>query len=304
MEPLLLLCCAHHWEARPFLEALELRPQDRAYSPYQEFEAPGAALLLTGSGLDRAGQAVASYLSRLFFAHQWKTGAGLVGPAVLVGNFGTAGAQNWTPGQSLLVHKLLDPTAQFSLYPELHLKSPWPEAECRSLLTPATSAEGLGDQLVDMEAYGVGSATLSFLSNSHLLVGKFVLDNPAPEPDWRQLTELHTENYRQAALQFLELAQAHLKFLHQDPRRSKALRAQAWSQQRLSELEQKFGFSLTQRRQLGQNLRAAAASFQDDEAFRTAEKQVNQLISDCEGGTKNANRLVLQQLQALLTPSL
>lgn len=301
---MLLLCCAHSWEARPFIEALELKRQDRPHSPYQEYQAPGVTLILSGSGSFAAGQATAAILARLFSEHGWKSGAGLLAPSILVANFGTAGAQEWRPGQTLMVHRILDPTGQLSIYPERHLRSAWSEAECQTLLQPAVSPDSLRKRLVDMEAYGVATACTSYLSTSHLLVGKFVLDHPQPDPDWRELTRQQAEPYTQAAREFLDFAGQHLEFLQRDPRRQKALQADQWSRQCLATLEQKFSFSLTQRRQLRQNLRAAATSFDGETEFQRAEAQLQDLLSQSEGGTKHANRLIVQQLQTLLAPAL
>lgn len=253
--------------------------------------------------------ALSGALASLFVSRPWpKAGAGLMSPAVLVANFGTAAAssQAWSLGQALLVNKVVPPGPGASLYPERHIRSDWPETECRSLSGPLTDSEGLGRSLVDMEAYGINQVVSRYLTTSHLVLGKVVLDHPGEEDtlDWKTLTARLGDRYSEAAEQFADFALLHLDFLSQDPRRLKSLRVEDWSLEEMAYAEGQVTLTVTQKRQLAKALRAAASGFEVESQFEEKSRELRDYLAQAEGGTKHANSIILQHLQKLLPTSL
>lgn len=307
-SPLLILVCAHRWEAQPFLNELNLKLLKEPSLPFPLYANEQVKLILTGSGSQTAALIVSGFLAHLFEKFQLKCGGGLMAAPVLIANFGTcAGASlHWKIATSVLVNRILEPTAKRSVFPERHVTTNWPEATCRTVLEPATSDQGLGTDVVDMEAYGVAQATESYLSTSHLLVGKFVLDNPGHDSGqkWHQLVKGLEQPYTEASLDFLDLARAHLEFLSEDPRRNKAMTAQLWVQKTLEGVLESVPFTVTQTRQLSGALRAAAGNFEVPSQYDEKGHQIRAVLAQAERGTKHANTIILQRLQQLLAAPL
>lgn len=230
---------------------------------------------------------------------------GLATPPLVVANFGTAGAypETWSPGSSLLIHRVVSP-AGFSIFPEMALRWAGGETECRTV--DRAQATIIEDDCVhgrrpvfDMEAYGVAEATQTFLSTSHLLVGKYVLDIIGDDGsgDWRALTSEHAENYALECLKFLDFAGRLQSFLADDERRCKTVEAQSWSRERLSEVLGVLPLTVTQQRELTATLMVKACEPASGETLSDSEDQ----IKDClTGAAPTTKKEVKARLSGLL----
>lgn len=249
----LLLVCAHAWEARPFLDSLQLKASPDSF-PFPCYVNGEVALLLTGSGPRRAAIAVAGWLGRRL-VHQ--PGSGLAAPPLVVANFGTAGAyeKRWKVGQTAVIAKVRDGMGE-SLYPERLVAWSGPEAECRTVATPQReilTEDGARRPLFDMEAFGVAEAVTTFLSSSHLVIGKCVLDEIGPDGDTLDVAALTArcqDDYESGALAFLEHAQRHRALLAGDPRREKTERVPGAVERYLQALRTKLPLTVSQQREL------------------------------------------------------
>lgn len=145
-------------EADPFIEHLGLsfRTQWGAMRLYGSAE---FKLLLTGSGAMNAAMGTALML------HHY--------PDLPLVNFGFAGSgteEDHTIGQIFRINKIEDHCSSRSFYPELILKSPFPEWQLITVSQPKTSmANQQAPFLFDMEASGFFSAVYRFghLNRAH-----------------------------------------------------------------------------------------------------------------------------------------
>jgi hypothetical protein len=221
------------------------------------------ALLLTGSGRSRAALAVATWLSHRLRDLGLSSSAGLHAPPLLVANFGTAGAQGREVGETLLVARVREALGE-SYYPERLVPWKGDEVECRTVATPqreALTEERDCRALYDMEAFGVAEATATFLSTSHLVIGKCVSDQIGVDDtlNWQALASRCEIPYREGALRFLEHAREHLSALLQDSRRLAAERISAAVERLLQAARQSMPLTVTQERELAQHLKSRLA---------------------------------------------
>lgn len=227
---------------------------------------------------------------------------GLLTPAVVVANFGTAGAypDNQPVGQTVLISRVRDGRGE-SHYPERLLRWPGEEGECRTVPSPQVEVleDDRGQPLFDMEAFGVAEATSLFLSSSHLLVGKCVCDHVGADSlDWKTLAERCQQDYERGAALFLDHARAHLEALRVDPRRQKGL-AIAGAVNACLEAAAELALTVSQRRELAQHLRAHLARGQDpqEEGRRLAEG-----LALCPARGKSESKAALAALLVQLAP--
>lgn len=276
----LLFVCAHAWEARPFLEAGSLKASPHNRLPFPVYENNNIALLLTGSGALRAGMVVSAWLSRYL---QGRESSGLLAPTLVVANFGTAGAcpQTWDVGQTVLISRARDGLGE-SLYPERLVSWPGPETECRTVGSPQKDVEpdALKSRPVyDMEAFGISLAVTTFLSSSHLVIGKCVSDQIGAESDTFDIATLKARcenDYQSGALSFFEHAREHQQLLEEDPRRRKAEWIPELVARCLRELQETLPLTVSQQRELSRRLIAHLAGYDDPEH---AQQLVNRILT-------------------------
>ncbi len=304
-----MLVCAHAWEAAPFISHLQMCKQTWPHYPWSVYRGSGddagIYLILTGTGLGASGMAVACWLSHFLRDGRAEEGGGLMTPPLVVANFGTAGAypKTWSPGQSLLIHRVVSP-AGTSIYPEMALRWNGEEAECRTVTQPQKDileSDRLRDRrpVFDMEAYGVAEATQRFLSTSHLCLGKYVLDIVGSEDldDWRGLASEHSSNYALESLKFLSFARHLQTFIADDGRRQKTLAARLWSQDRLKEILEVLPLTVTQQREVSSALMMKACRPQNAEGGSEGSPQISALLKGVAPTTKAE---VKARLKALL----
>jgi hypothetical protein len=320
-----LLVCAHPWEARPFQAACCLEPVSAGYLPYVcyqgEWNRVAVNLLVTGSGRSRSAQAVGAWLSHSLRDSGHGAGAGLQAPPLVVANFGTAGAyyQTWSVGQTLLVNRvrLGEGPAGESLYPER--LAPWAgeEAECRTVPLPQTSAVeadrvGLGRQPVfDMEAFGVAEATATFLSMSHLVVGKCISDEipdrndpVCGQPfDWKALAQRCQAQYDSGAVAFLEHAIAHLNALESNSRRKQSVAIKGTVDALVATAQAALPLTVSQQRDLAQHLRARLAACGEAQTEHVASELAALILASPARDKSSAKKLLadlVSQIRAQL----
>lgn len=263
-------------------------------------------LILTGTGIGPAGMAVGCWLSHFLRDGQFEEAGGLMTPPLVVANFGTAGAypNSWSPGQSLLIHRIVSP-AGVSIFPEMALRWTAEEAECRTVLEPqrtVVESDLARDRrpVFDMEAYGVAEATQRFLSTSHLLVAKYVLDLVGTEDliDWRGLAAEHASGYAQECLKFLQFAKDLQGFLADDARRQKTLDARLWSQDRLKEILEVLPLTVTQQREVTSALMTRACRPLSAEGDSEGCRQISTILEGVTPTTKAEVKFHLGELLA------
>ena len=245
------------------MDELGLAATPVGHLPFPLYQQAEINLLLTGSGAVKAGTAVSLWLSHYLRDLGLAHGAGLLAPPLVVANFGTAGAdaRAYEIGQTLLVHRVQDELGP-SLYPERLV--PWDgvEGECRTVARPRTKSDEKA-RLYDMEAFAISEATATFLSTSHLVVGKCVSDHLGEPLDWKALAQRCQNAYRQGALRFLQHAQTHARTLEEDGRRLRSVEIAEQTCALLEEALARLPLTVTQQRELTQYLKARLAEDRD-----------------------------------------
>ena len=256
-----------------------MRPLERPGLPFQCFQGVyddvSIELLLTGSGRSRAAIAVSGWLSQELAS---RPGTGLLAPPLTVANFGTAGAYHgdWSVGQTLLAFRLRNGLSGESIYPERFVSWPHQETECRTVDTPMreVAAKESVRPLFDMEAFGVAQAVTSYLSSSHLVVGKCVLDTIGPEGDqdldFVALRQRCETAYREGAQHFLEHTLEHQRFLDRDLRRQRSTEIASLTEEFVAQTQPSLGLTVSQSRELAQELRGRLSAESDLAAFAIA----------------------------------
>lgn len=200
---------------------------------------------------------------------------GLLAPTVVIANFGTAGAYHgdWSVGQTLLAYRLRNGLEGESLFPERLTRWDGDETECRTVGAPMREVHP-GESvrpLYDMEAFGVAQAVTSYLSSSHLVVGKCVLDTIGPKGDqhldYRALRQRCESDYREGALRFLEHALEQQALLDQDQRRQRAVEITELAHHLSAEVQQTLRLTVSQHRDLLQRLKGRLSAEPELESF-------------------------------------
>lgn len=241
------------------MDELGLAETPVGYLPFPLYQKHEVALLLTGSGALEAATAVSLWLSHFLRNLGVSHGAGLQAPPLVVANFGTAGAdaRAYEIGQTLLIHRVQNEQGP-SLYPERLV--PWhgAEGECRTVARPQTEPDERA-RLYDMEAFAVAQATATFLSTSHLVVGKCVSDHLGEPLDWKRLAQRCDPAYREGASRFLQHARTHARALEEDVRRLRSVEISEQTRALLEEAQTRLPLTVTQQRELTQYLKARLA---------------------------------------------
>ena len=308
MHSSLFLVCAHHWEAEPFLQMLGLKEIQRTPFPLY-VRAHGfreVQLTVCGNGYSRALMATTAWLSLRCQGAQ----GGLLTPPVVVANFGTAGAydKSWHLGQTLLVSKVARAGTAGAIYPERLVEWEGQETECRTVEVRQTEIEEAyrSSPLFDMEAYGVAESAICFLSSSHLVVGKCVLDRVGDPTETKlSIPELRSRvatEYAQGAELFLEHALAHQAALSGDERRLAAQRLSEEVAQLLEFAGSLVHLTVAQQRLLEQSLRGVLASGERDAEW--ARLLLAAELGQEQGAPKSRVKTVLEGLLQRLAETL
>ncbi len=243
--PLVCLVVALPPEARPLVEAMDLEPLERV-TPYRVFLGERVALTVSGIGKLSSASAV-GYL------------AGLLGVPRSTAwlNFGIAGHHDLEIGTLLLAHRVVDQTSSRCSYPAVISAL----AEAMSKGMPGGRASGTAeirtvddaereyqtDALYEMEAAGFMAAT-SRLSSAELVhVAKVVSDNTESPPerlDKHRIESIVSEVADRIAALTTTLAD-----------RAAELRALELPPASIDVYTSRLRFTLSQRRQLEQQLR-------------------------------------------------
>ncbi len=303
------MICAHRWEAQPFLEELSLLPVSPSFFPFPCYsDSLGVHLIVSGQGLIRSATATAAFLSHTETRSQ----------PLLIANFGTAGAhrEQWDIGQGLILNKVSDRCSGGSLFPDRLLRHDWPEAPCLTVSRPAdlgqiqpevSNREHLR-RVYDMEAYGIGAAAEQYVTTSQILLGKYVSDhlNLGAPTDWKKMAERIANGYSEAALEFLQMAQAHQQHLRSDPKRSLVRLSSEWVETTLAEVSSALTLTVSQSRNLEARLRAHALASRDHETLLPLDDGFWELLKSVEkDSSKQQNkRHLLKLLEHLGVPSL
>ena len=280
-----------------------MRPLERPGLPFPCFQGVHnetvVELLLTGAGRSRAAIAVSGWLAQELSR---RPGTGLLAPPLTVANFGTAGAYHgdWSVGQTLLAFRLKSGTEGESVFPERLVAWPHQETECRTVDSPMREVlpKESVRPLFDMEAFGAAQAVTSYLSTSHLVVGKCVLDTIGPEGDqdldFVALRQRCEAAYREGAQHFLDHALQHQRFLEQDLRRQRALEVTSFTEECVAQAQHSLGLTVSQSRELSQELKGRLSSEADLSRFIKAwqSRPISQEVSD-----KQARQRALAELR-------
>ena len=297
----LLIACAHAWEAAPFVQTLGLRAAAVDYLPFPLYQGGDSTLLLTGTGRARASLAVGVWLSHRLRDLRTASGSGLHAPPLLVANFGTAGARqsDWPIGQTLLIHRVRDGEGE-SHYPERLVVWPGEETECRTVGSPETGApaDQRGRPVFDMEAFGVAEAVTTFLSSSHLVVGKCVSDHLGIDAlgDWKALASRCEKSYQEGAACFLEHARDHLAALMGDQRRQRSRQLKTAVEDLLALACEALPLTVAQQRELTQAVRARLAACQTEAEHGQEVERVKGLLAGLTAADKNEGKKALALL--------
>ena len=165
---------ALYYEARPFIEALDLK-RDNAFEKFQLFkrrkgaDGPEVLLFITGPGSINSAAAVAYICAKY-----------PPGPEDFLVNTGIcAGRTLAQKGQMYRIHTLCDLAANRWFYPDMFLISgTYPEESLATAPVPAKTMAGLPCTLADMEGAGVYQAAQMFFKQHQLLFFKAVFDLP------------------------------------------------------------------------------------------------------------------------------
>lgn len=151
-------------EAKPLIKDLKLTLTQQ--SPFQIYSNEMIKLIITGMGQEQALMATTHLLTKY--------------PPTdrdLVVNFGIAGAaKDFTIGELVVAHTLLQQHSGKKIYPDMRLTHPFKEL----VLTTVNQVQTQDDpqlQAVDMEAFGVVQAALLFIKSSQVFVFKVVSDH-------------------------------------------------------------------------------------------------------------------------------
>lgn len=283
------------------MQTLGLRAAAVDYLPFPLYQAGDSTLLLTGTGRARAGLAVGAWLSHRLRDLQAASGSGLHAPSLLVANFGTAGAciEDWPVGQTLLIHRVRDGEGE-SHYPERLVAWSGEETECRTVGTPATEppTNHRGRPVFDMEAFGVAEAVTTFLSSSHLVVGKCVSDHLGIDAlgDWKALASRCERGYQEGAACFLQHARDHLAALVGDQRRQRSRQIKTATEELLALAREALHLTVAQQRELAQAVRARLAASQTEAEHGQEVERVKRLLAGLTAADKNEGKKSLALL--------
>lgn len=156
-----VLVCALYLEAKPFIQALELKPQN-APSGLQIFSGGETALVITGTG--KVASAIATTFALTRFPN-----------TELCCNVGLCGARSEKIGTIFCVAQITDAVSKRSWYPDLIQKSALLPKSLVTVDQPETNQKYNG--LVDMEGSGFFEAASVFLPTHAIHLLKIVSDN-------------------------------------------------------------------------------------------------------------------------------
>lgn len=254
----------------PFLELLKLKALEGVLPfPLYTTSSKDIFLILSGSGKLRAGIAVSAALALAGCSGH----DSLKAPALVVANFGTAGANpnSWRVGQTLLINRLKSSQKKAYLPERL---VPWPgeEAECCTVALPQKVPDN-SRAVFDMEGFAIAEGVTTFLSSSHLVVAKCVLDIiGADEHDIARLTARLAPDYQAGAKMFLRHALNHQQAILQSSRRILSVSLATSLERVMKSACSSMPLTTTQKRALSQFLKGQLAKSQDLDELEQAEK--------------------------------
>lgn len=258
-------------------------------------------MLVTGSG-PAAAMATAIWLSHRLRELGLATGAGLHAPALVVANFGTAGAYpgTWEIGETVLANRIREGRGE-SLYPERLVRWSGPEGECRSVPAPQRERwpDDEGQPLFDMEAFAVAEVTATYLSLAHCVTGKCVSDHIGEPLDWKSLASRCQAAYHEGALRFLRHARDHLAALETDSRRQRSLELTEQVATLLEQARQALPLTVTQERELARHLRARLAELPTPATSRSWIEAFRARLQGLQVGDKRQAKAALASLLAV-----
>lgn len=254
----------------PFFKLIKLKALEGVLPfPLYATSSKDTFLILTGSGKLRAGIAVSAALALIGCSGH----DGFNAPALVVANFGTAGANpnSWRVGQTLLVNRLKSSHKKAYL-PERLVHWPGEEAECRTVDLPQKVPDN-SRAVFDMEGFGVAEGVTTFLSSAHLVVAKCVLDIVGTdEHDIATLTARLKPDYQAGAEIFLQHALQHQQAILQSPRRILSVSLATSLEQVMTSACTSMPLTTTQKRALSQFLKGQLAKSQDIEELEQTVK--------------------------------
>lgn len=303
-----ILLCAHNWEARPFIEHLKLKARRDPNLPFQAFSGQVGEtcydLVLTGQGAVPSAAALSALLQKhqLLYSH----GRGLLAAPIIVANYGTAGtaSTHCDLGQNLLINKVSGTGPESAIYPERLVKSDFLETHCISVLKPKGSGPtpSFERPVYDMEAFAIARVTELYLSNCHLVIGKFVLDHLSADGPmaWQSLVESQEIPYRDACLEFLNHITEHQTTLLGSQRRVLAVNAEAWAEKLCAEIRNSLPLTATQAHQLRAGLLQFAIVIEGHDERAAKSLDIQELLASREHKTKRGNTRTLSDILGLL----
>jgi hypothetical protein len=173
---MIVIVTALYSEAKPWIAHYQLKPSPGAvpFPLFANFSAKSPmTLVVSGTGAIAAAAATAYVLGRQHSPDD-----------TALFNIGICGARNsrFAAGEAVLIHKIRHHETDAVYYPDILFRHPFRESALETFSRPvdASMAEGVREELVDMEAAGYFAAASRFLPPHRIFVIKIVADRLEP----------------------------------------------------------------------------------------------------------------------------